>query len=366
MVAIERSSPSDRQAFSGTEDGGRSDPSNEDRAFEAKLVQLQQQDTGQQLVRDKRQPPSVLIPPDGRVTFGEVGDTPFSVSSAEDVPESASTAGADAAAAADAIGGGGNISASPTPISQRPGYIQPDGRVNPPNIGDPLGSSTSNAEDVSESTSTTGADVATAGGDAAAQTTVSGPLDLGEGVTVQRLSAPVLEEGPAGSPVPQSEPVPLRASSGGAYLLSENGADAKPIAFRGTESEIYDTLDENAGRVIEREPRKPGEDFAEASEDTRSIYAGFVADRGAAGSPDTPGHVSQLLSNIFGMGGASLASNVQGLESLAQAAKSLADASQKTMLKISQYPEDGLTLVGTDSTTFGDIAETLRALPNRG
>ncbi|QPC43013.1 hypothetical protein HW532_10115 [Kaustia mangrovi] len=359
MVAIERSSPSNSQAFSGTEDRAHSDPSNEDRAFEAKLAQLQQQDTGQQLVRDKRQGPIIMVGSDGRNAIGEVGDTAFSLSHAEDVSESASAAGAGAAAAADATNGGGNISASPTPISQRPGYISPDGRVNPPNIGDPLGSSTSNAEDVSESVSTAGADAAT-------QTTVSGPLKLGEGVTAQRLSAPVLEEGPAGSPVPQSEPVPLAASNGGAYLLSESGDDAKPIAFRGTESEIYDTLDENAGRVIEREPRKPGEDFAEASEDTRSIYAGFVADRGAAGSPDTPGHVSQLLSNIFGMGGASLASNVQGLESLAQAAKGLVDASQKTMLKISQYPEEGLTLVGTDSTTFGDIAETLRALPNRG
>jgi len=344
MVVIDRSSPSNSQAFSGTEDRGRSDPSNEGRAFDAKLAQLQQKATGQ-LVRDKRQMSDITFRADGRVNIATSADSGFSTSSAEDVPESASATGADTAAA--------------------------------------------------------DTDVATAGGDAAPRTTVSGPLDLGEGVTVQRLSAPVLEKGPSGSLVTQSKAVPLRASSQGPYLLSDKGAGAKPIAFRGTESKIYDTLEKNASKVIAYEPRKPGEDFAEASEGPRSIYAGFVADRGAARPPtmsgrdialkvcrqvvglsirtggfpsaeiafDTPGHASQSLSSLFakaGKSGSSLVSKLKQIKSQAPAAKDVASASQKTMLKISQYPEDGLTLVGTDSTTFGDIAETLRALPNRG
>ncbi|QPC43012.1 hypothetical protein HW532_10110 [Kaustia mangrovi] len=84
---------------------------------------------------------------------------------------------------------------------------------------------------------------------------------------------------------------------------------------------------------------------------------------------DTPGHASQSLSSLFakaGKSGSSLVSKLKQIRSLTPAAKDVASASQKTMLKISQYPEDGLTLVGTDSATFGDIAETLRALPNRG
>ncbi|QPC43014.1 hypothetical protein HW532_10120 [Kaustia mangrovi] len=423
MSTIDGRYLSHRQAFSGAEDRRHSDLSNEDRAFEEKLAQLQQQDTGQQQVRDKRQLGALFEGIGELIEAGtETGAAVTEAAEAGAVAEGAVEAGAEGAAEAGAvaeeageagaIGGGGTTSASPTPISQRPEIITLDGRVIPPNVGDQLRYSTSSAEDVTESASTAGAgaaaadaDVATAGVDAAPQTTVSGRLKLGEGVTAERLSAPVLEKGPAGSLVSQSKPVPLvLSSSRRTILLSDKGAGAKPIVFRGTESKIYDTLEENAGRVIEHEPRKPGEELAEASEGSRSIYAGFVPDSGAAGtlttpvqdaavkvfrnaaglsvrtggipsaeitaeSLDTSGHVSQLLSNLFGKagkGGASLVSKLKRMGALAQAAKGLADASQKTMLKISQYPEDGLTLVGTDSTTFGDIAETLRALPNRG
>ncbi len=238
------------------------------------------------------------------------------------------------------------------------------------------------------------------------------------GVTAERLIDPVYVDGGWYSVVPQRDPTALLPSSRGTYLLSDRGAGVRPIVFRGPQSAIYETLAANAGETIENvpdsRPEKPEDWWTKPehwSEDTTSerppiheygdnpIFAGFVKDPGVK-----PGlHLindsgTRALKQIANLGmrfnyagpapGSAVGAAIKGLKAsstvqkkvtgliglikarnTSKYAKAPADMaelilahkdSQKTMLKITNHPEKGLTKVGNGSVKLGAIAYILK------